>query len=124
MCDPHCLPNEWVSNVAQYEAVATFNSADTLSLSLSLNSSHDHIWKPQFFPSHKWQLQVPPTTLLGRSLNISKHGSFIRKPCNQNQQLAMKKPSTKVWRVAAIRDVSVVRIQPWLPSLGKLLLEP
>ncbi|KAH0987360.1 hypothetical protein GBA52_014537 [Prunus armeniaca] len=48
------------------------------------------------------------STLLGRSLNISKHASFTRKPCNQNQQLAMKKPSTKVWRVAAIHDVPVV----------------
>ncbi|KAL6284187.1 hypothetical protein ACE6H2_015116 [Prunus campanulata] len=56
------------------------------------------------------QLATPSTsnnTLSGRSLNISKHASFTRKPCNQNQQLAMKKPSTKAWRVAAIHDVPV-----------------
>ncbi|XP_008227116.1 PREDICTED: uncharacterized protein LOC103326649 [Prunus mume] len=57
------------------------------------------------------QMATPSTsnnTLLGRSLNISKHASFTRKPCNQNQQLAIKKPSTKAWRVAAIHDVPVV----------------
>ncbi|CAL8152139.1 unnamed protein product [Prunus armeniaca] len=55
------------------------------------------------------QMATPSTsnnTLLGRCLNISKHASFTRKPCNQNQQLAIKKP--KAWRVAAIHDVPVV----------------
>ncbi|KAL6284244.1 hypothetical protein ACE6H2_015173 [Prunus campanulata] len=67
------------------------------------------------------QMATPSTsnnTLFGRSLNISKHASFTRKPCNQNQQLAMKKPSTKAWRVAA--DPTAVAIT-WQIVVGAIV---
>ncbi|CAN6691519.1 unnamed protein product [Malus baccata var. baccata] len=42
--------------------------------------------------------------LLFESRNITKCASFTRKP----RDLAIQKPSTKVWRIAAIEDVSAV----------------